>query len=513
MKPHVLAIDLGTSGPKVALVCLEGSLAAAAAGSVAIQRAGAAAWQDAEAVWQSVCQAVGEVVRRAALPPEAIVAVTCDSQYFSVVPVDADARPVGDLILWMDTRGATYNHRLYERHPEAFERWIEIHGMVPLPNGVDSLAHTLFVQAEQPEVYAAAHSFLEPQDYVLARLCATHAASPCSAFAQLLTDNRDPLHPRYDDDLIAMAGLDRDKLPPLVGVDAWIGTLRPSVARELGLRPDLPVLAGINDTQAASIAAATFLPGVGGLSVGTTSQVLAHVAGKRSDLDNEIISMPSPIPGRHLAMAENGLGAKTLDHFLHHIAFATDALADHSFATPFGGVEAALAHTAGDAGRVMFLPWLNGSGSPQSSTHARGGFLNLSLDTTREHLVRAILEGVACNLRWLLPAVESFAETRFESLRFSGGGAVSDGWAQIMADVMDRPVAQLADARHANNRASALLAFRKLGMCEWEDVRRLCPVRRTYDPRPAWRERYDLLFEQFRAAFDQLLPIFRALNA
>lgn len=512
MTPHVLSIDLGTSGPKVALVGLDGNIAAASAGSVMIHRHGIAAEQDPEEIWQSICAAVRGVVRQAGLPPTAIVAVTCASQYFSVVPVDAEARPVGNVILWLDERGAPHNHRLYERHPEAFERWIEIHGMVPLPSGIDSLAHMLFLQAERPEIYAATARFLEPQDYVLARLCATHAASPCSAFAQLLTDNRDPTRPRYGDELLAMAGIDRAKLPDLVAVDAWIGTLRPTVAADFGLAASTPVLAGINDTQAASIGAATFQAGIGGLSVGTTSQVLAHCAGKASDFDNEIISMPSPIAGRHLAMAENGLGAKTLDHFLRQVAFASDGLADHSSAAPFHGVEAALAATPPGAGRILFLPWLNGSGSPRSSHRARGGFLNLSLDTTRAAMVRAILEGVAFNLRWLLPAVEGFAGTQFANLRFSGGGAAFDGWAQIMADVHARPVLQLADARHVNNRATALLAFYKLGMCGLDDVATLCPVRRTYEPRREHVETYDLLYGQFRAAFDQLQPIFTALN-
>lgn len=512
MTPHVLSIDLGTSGPKVALVGLDGSVAASRAETVAILRDGARAEQDPDEIWLAIASAVQSVVGQAALAPAQIVAVTCASQYFSVVPIDRDGRALGPLVLWMDSRGARYNHAIYARHPEAFGAWADIHGMVPLPSGNDSLAHLLWFQHERPEVYERAACFVEPMDFVLARLCTTFAANPCSAFGVLLTDNRDPTQPRYDDGLLAMAGIDREKLPELQPIFARLGTLRPAIASAFGLAADTPVFAGINDTHAAAIATGTFRAGAGAVNVGTTAQVLAHVPGKRSDFASEIVSMPSPIAGRHMAMAENGLGAKPLDHVLRNIAFAADALGDHRTAAPFAGLESLLAGVPPGSGNVLFLPWLTGSGAPSGSPNARGGFLNLSLETSRAHLIRAVVEGCAFNLRWLLPEVERFAEASFPVLRFSGGAAVSDTWAQIMADVTGRPVEQLADGRHTNNRATALLAFRALGMCDLDALERLCPLRRRYEPHAEVRETYDRLFAQFVASFERLQPIFSALN-
>ena len=103
-------------------------------------------------------------------------------------------------------------------------------------------------------------------------------------------------------------------------------------------------------------------------------------------------------------------------------------------------------------------------------------------------------------------------EQHFDELLYSGGGAVSDAWSQIMADVTDRPVAQLADARYVNNRGTAFLAFVELGALGLDDVDRLCPIKRRYAPRPAHRAMYDTLFAQFVAAFERNLPIFEALN-
>ena len=211
-------------------------------------------------------------------------------------------------------------------------------------------------------------------------------------------------------------------------------------------------------------------------------------------------------------MAENGLGGKPLEHFLHNIAFAADQLADHATADPFAGVEAAAASVPPGSEGLLFLPWLTGAQAPESAPLVRGGFLNIALHSTRAHMVRAILEGVAFNMRWVLPAVEDFVEQRFDELLFAGGGAVSDAWAQIMADVLDRPIAQLADPRYVNNRATAFLAFVELGVLGLDDIGTLCRVTRRYVPRAAHRAVYDAQFGQFVAAFERTRPIFEALN-
>jgi xylulokinase len=510
---HILSIDLGTSGPKVALVGQNGSLAATAARPVQTHLlAPDGAEQDPREIWNAVLSAAKQVLHEGGRAAESVAGISCDGQYFSIVPVDRDVEPVMNLILWMDGRGRGLSRRVYARHPDAFETWVEIHGLMPLPSGSDSLSHILYVQEECPGVHARTYKYLEPVDFLIAKLTGVCSSNVCTAFPLLLTDNRDLSRCDYDQQLIAMAGIDASKLADLLPVNARAGTLRPAIAAELGLPATTPVFAGVNDTQAAAIGTGTFRMGRGAINIGTTSQVVSHVGGKKSDLANALVSMPSPIAGRYMVMAENGLGGKPLDHFLRQVAFARDALADHAVADPFAGVEAAVHGVPPGSAGLMFLPWLNGAQAPISESKARGGFLNLSLSHSRAHMVRSILEGVACNMRWVLPAVESFAEQRFDELLFSGGGAMSDAWAQIMADVMDRPVAQLADARYVNNRGAAFLAFVELGVLGLGDVDTLCPIKKRYAPQPAHREMYDTMFSQFLAAFAQNRPIFEALN-
>ncbi|MBM3122615.1 MAG: hypothetical protein FJZ97_10610 [Chloroflexi bacterium] len=166
---------------------------------------------------------------------------------------------------------------------------------------------------------------------------------------------------------------------------------------------------------------------------------------------------------------------------------------------------------AGSEG-VLFLPWFNGSASPHEDAALRGGFLNLSYKTSRAHLTRAVLEGVAYNSRWLMRAAQDFVGRKFPSLRLAGGGALSDTWAQIMADVLNLPIHQQADPRNGNVLGIAFLAFLRLGRIRLDDIPGMVRIAKVFHPRPENRAVYDRLFAQFMACQRKLTPVFHALN-
>jgi len=160
-----------------------GDIAASATRSVQTQILPASgAEQDPNEIWGAVLSAIKQVLREAGKPRDAVAGITCASQYFSLVPVDRDVRPVMNLIVWMDGRGGRYALELYERHPTALETWVDRHGMVPLPSGNDSLSHLLYVQHECPAVYERTYKFLEPMDFLIAKLTGTCSANLCTAF-------------------------------------------------------------------------------------------------------------------------------------------------------------------------------------------------------------------------------------------------------------------------------------------------------------------------------------------
>jgi xylulokinase len=509
-----LVVDLGTGGPKAAVISPDGELVASAVGSVRTTRIGSkGAEQHPEELWDAVVLAVRDVIAQAGDRRENIAGLICISQYSSIVPVDASGAPAGNLILWMDGRGAPHGMALYGQHPMAVPTWIEHHGAIPLPSGADSLSHMLFIKNEQPAVYERTRYFLEAMDFLTLRFTGEATANLGTAFMMLLTDNRDPKNLDWDTELLAMAGIDRDKLPTLVPMRSRVGTVRRDVAQALGLPPDVSVYSAMNDTQAAAIGTGTFLAGRGGLNVGTTCQVLAHMARKDTDFDSHLVSMPSPIRGKYLVIAENGLGGAALRHLVEGVLFADGALGDAVRERPYENLDRALDATEPGAGGVLFLPWLAGALFPEDDPAMRGGFLNVSLDTTREHLVRAVVEGVALNLCAMIEPVERFAAETFRELAFSGGGALSSGWAQVLADVSQRPVHQLAHARFVNNLAGALMVFEQMGLSDLASVTELVRTERVLSPRPEHGETYRRLGEHLRKAFGSVQPVCQSLNA
>ena len=161
---------------------------------------------------------------------------------------------------------------------------------------------------------------------------------------------------------------------------------------------------------------------------------------------------------------------------------------------------------------LLFMPWLNGERSPVEDKLARGGWLNLSLRTDRAMLVRSVLEGVALNARWLLDAYEKFIRQPVPKVRLLGGGAQSKLWCQIYADVLGRPVEQVADPRNAQLRGVALWARICLGEATLEDVPGLVPVPAAFAPSADARVYADG-YAEYRRLHGTLKGLYRRLNA
>lgn len=465
----VLAIDLGTGGPKAAIVDVTGRTLAwrAAPVTTALTDDGGAE-QDPREMWSAIvtaCRLVLEAVHPT--PPIAAVAVT--SQYMSLVPVAADGMPTGPCILWMDTRGSDHNVGLLD--DETFMLFAERHGIIPLPTGHDNIAHSWVLQRFHPEAYDAAAALVEPMDYVTARLTGRVTSTQSTSFSFLSVDNRQWGATEHSTDLVSASRLDPRKLAPLVPMSGVIGSVLPSVAAELGIPSGTPVVPGTIDSITSALGTAALGPSDLAAVIGTTSVIVTHVAEHRSDLLAGIVAVPSPLPGMYYVMAENGLGGRAFEWAQRLLGYPTP---DEAFAD-------AASVPAGSDG-AGFLPWLLGSLAPQQDENVRGAFVGLDLRHDRRHLVRAAAEGVALNLAWLLPAVEAFAGHRAGLLRFGGGGAMSPLWAQMLADAIDRPVHRLAEPRATNARGAAFLAFADLGMIRIDDVPGLLDVAQAHEP-------------------------------
>jgi xylulokinase len=508
---HALGIDVGTTNAKVALVDESGRLVAAAARPVATVRDHEVATQDPAEVWGAVVAATQEVVAAEPTAAADVAHVGIDSQYSSTVPVDASGLPVGPLIMYLDQRGTDHCFAIFERDPDAFMTFTERHGIPPVGGGL-SLAHILHFQHDEPEIHARTAAYLEVMELVAARLTGAIAGNQCTQFTSQLIDNRTLGTTEYDPVLVEASGVDITKLPPLRPLDAPVGTLRADVAAELGLPADAIVHAPINDSHSGAIATDARADARIGLMIGTTSVMLDTTEKHGTDLDHEVLSMPSPFAGEYLVWAENGLSGKVVEHVLEHIVHAADELGDHTKADPFASLDAVLAAVPPGSGNLLFLPWLAGSLSPTADGNMRGGFVNLSLDSDRRHLVRAVIEGIGFNLGWLLPVVEGFSGHQGEEIVFGGGAARSGQWVQTLADILGRPVAPLRDPHQTIARATALYALYRGGVLDDADLAGMVDTVGHIEPRAEYRPVYEKLQTQFLAAFDALRPISTALN-
>jgi xylulokinase len=387
-------------------------------------------------------------------------------------------------------------------------------GGAPTASGADALAHILFIKHERPEVYRATYKFLEPMDYLNFRLTGRAVASYATIYPYLLTDNRDNTRIAYDDALVARCGLEREKLPELVPVCQVLGPILPDVADAWGLAHSTQVIGGTPDSQAAAVGSGALADFQGHLCLGTTAWLSCHVPFKKTNLFNYIATMPSALRGRNMVVAEQGAAGRCLQVFVENWLYAADELGDAAPpADLYDRLERLAATVAPGSDRLLFLPWLAGAGPPSGEGTMRGGFVNQSLSTTRAHAVRAVMEGVAYNLRWLRGAVERFVGRRFEALNFIGGGARSDLWCQILADVLDCPLRRMSQPEMAIARGAAMVAWIALGRKDIDELAPLVAVDRTFEPDPRHRGVYNELFAEFLRGYKANRGIFRRLNA
>jgi xylulokinase len=512
----VLAVDLGTGGPKVAVVSSAGQVLAHAFEAVALTLLpGGGAEQDPARWWSAVASSARRAVEGSGVSPDRIVGVGCTAQWSGTVAVGGDGEPLGQAVIWMDSRGSAAVRRAvrgpvnvvgYDARKAA--RWVRRSGGLPSLSGKDPVGHILYLRDQCPDVHRSAAVFLEPVDYLNLRLTGLARASYDSITLHWVTDNRAIDRVAYDPDLLAMAGLDRSTLPDLVPTASVLGGLTDEAAGELGLRPGTAVVTGTGDLHSAAVGSGAVADGDGHLYIGTSSWISCHVPYKKVSAANNITSIPSGIPGRYLVADEHETAGACLTWLRDGVLYPGGPAPDDALAQ----MNDAAASVPAGAHGVLFTPWLNGERSPVDDHTIRAGFHNLSLSSTRDDMVRAVFEGVALNSRWLLGAVEKFTGKPFPSLAFVGGGANSDLWSQIHADVTGRTIRQVADPVLANVRGAALLTLLALDRVRLSDVPQMVAVKAEYRPDPATAAVYDEMAAEFVNLYKKTRGIHRRLN-
>ena len=517
----ILAIDLGTSGMKVALITVSGKVLGWENESVRlIITPDGGAEQSPDEWWAAFLSAAGRLIKKNQDAGPNVIAVCASTQGEGTVAVDKEGNALGNAILWMDMRGAPYLRKQLNGWINIdgagisnVLRFVRLTGGMPSMTGKDPAAHMLFIRDTIPDVYARTYKFLNVLDYINLRLTGEFVASFDSIVTSWVTDNRNPDDIRYDDSLIRTLGIDKEKLPDVVACTKVIGNVRSDVASALGLSSNVKVVAGAIDNTAAAIGAGAVEDYALHLYIGTSSWMTAHVPFKKTDIASSLASIPCAVPERYLLTALQATAGGNLTFLRDNIIYHKDELLQEADVPDIFKVLDQIAdRVPAGANGVMYTPWIWGERAPVDDKTLRAGLYNLSLNNTREDIIRAFLEGIAFNTCWLLSPVEKFLGRKVNSINIVGGGAQSDVWCQIFADVMNVEIKQVADPIYANARGAAWIAAVGLGEIRFNDIPQLVQYKRVYQPQSQNRALYDEKFDIFKQIYKQMKGIYRRLN-
>lgn len=414
--PYVLAIDVGTSALKAVLYNADGCVLTTTTQRYDYKtpRPG---WGEADPAdwWAALVNAVADLYATN-FNLRTVQAIGLTGQMHTAVLLDKAGQPLTPTILWLDRRAATET--------------TELRAQLELPphqlNSTYTLPKLLWLARHQPDVLAHTRTLLWPKDYLRYRLTGQLLSDITEAGGAALLDWEQRT---WATDYLALAGLPADILPPLREVSDDAGPLLPAIATELGLSPEVKVIVGAGDVIALMGAAP---PQVGRLtcSLGSSAMISCLVTAEQEIHDplHRLYIYPL-LPYQLLNGVLSTSGAS--------LTWAWQALYDPQ--TPLETVLETVNVIPPGADGLVYLPFLAGERSPYWNDNLRGGFYGLTLAHNRAHMIRAVLEGVAYSLRHLLD-ISKELDVPIKEIALAGGGAITPGWPQIIANICQRPV-------------------------------------------------------------------------
>lgn len=478
---YLLGIDVGTTGTKALLFRQDGKLIGQAYRGYPMHNPGVGySEQNAEDWWNAVQDTVREVCSSKDVASN-VAAISLSLQGGTVVPVNDRGIPLRPAMVWNDTRCAAQKEAFLQEfgasHMYQKTGWKLIDGL--------PLLQIRWMSENEPEIFAQTHKFLSVPDYIAYRMTGKAAVDLSDAGINQLVDIRSRC---YDEALLAFAGINESKLPPLISSGEIIGHLTQEAASLLGLTTDTLLVAGAHDQYAVALGAGALNDGDILIGSGTCWVVTSISDGP--DFDSGLSQSISAVPGKWGSMAELSGGGIYMDWWRKKLATGNDGA---PLSYELINEEAARRRAAEDG--LFFFP---GTGLAADHTHLKKStFFGLDLSHDRFHMVRAIMEGIAFQIVWMLGHFRSKPSDR--GLILAGGASKSQLWCQIVADIANLPV-RIPEVADLACVGAAILAGVGSGLYKnvAEGYEALAVSEQVVYPNPAQAEKYRKYFENYQ---------------
>lgn len=471
----IIAADFGTTGVKIGAVDRDLRLLAWTREPypLAVDAATGAAEQRPQDWWDAAARGLARLSAQLPGLREAAGALVLCAQMCGVVCTDAAGAPLRPCLIWLDKRAGAAARRLAGGIPSyqgyglgKLARWLPLANGAPALNGADPPAKMHWLRENEPHIWGSTDKFLDVRDWLVLRATGRAITTYDCANLTWMMDSRAG-RIGWSPSLMRLVGVDRARLPEIVDGSAIVGALQAAAARELGLRAGLPVVAGSGDVCASALGSGAVADGALHIHVGTSSWIGGFFASRRLSTASHYATIASAAGARPLLIATQETAGECLSWAAR--AFGAQAHGEDAVATLLSDAQACLP----SAQDPLFLPWLAGERMPVDDERLRGGFLGLSLVHDRRHLARAVLEGIALNLRWALEPVGRERDARDGVIPVVGTVAGARSFVQLLADVLQRPLQMLADPACAGVLGASTFAAAALGWAAspWEAAR------------------------------------------
>ena len=505
-RQYIISHDVGTRGTKAILADTAGRIVHSSFEGYEVQYPRAHwAEQQPDAWWSAVTSSTRRLLGESGARPDDILCMTFSTQMLGVVPVDGEGEPLRQGIIWMDARADRQARQVMRKilGPKVFAMIVGAEA-----TGKDVLPKMLWLKENEEQLFARTSKFLDVNGYLICRATGNMIADWSAASVTGLFDLKKK---QWSDFLIGFFGLPKEKFPELRCSTDEAGRLSRRCAEEFGLLEGTPVICGAGDAPAAAVGSGAVGEGEGHAYLGTSGWV-GVVMERACTGKCGVASIQSADPSKCFLIAET----ETAGACLRWIAdqFFSEEHQPAAMASVFRQMDAAVEEVDAGSDYLIFTPWMYGERSPVADIYVRSSFINLSADHTREHMVRAVYEGVAYNLRWMLEVMSDKFGYSQDSLRAIGGGALGDPWLQIIADVTGKRVERVAHPQEAGAVGAALIAAIGLGVYDdFPALKGVIQVERVFQPTAAHVGIYDRLYDAYREVYGALKGLYREINA